>query len=60
MTSVTIGGRTYDVEVRGDTVVVDGHEFPITVREEAAHTLVTARGVGYRVQAPPPPSAPAA
>jgi biotin carboxyl carrier protein len=54
MTSVTIGGRTYDVEVRGDTVVVDGHEFPITVREEAAYTLVTARGVGYRVQAPPP------
>lgn len=53
MAKVTIGGRSYDVEVRGETVVVDGAEFPVKVREEAAHTTVTAGGVAYRVQLPP-------
>lgn len=53
MAKVTIGGRSYDVEVRGDTVLVDGHEYPVTVRQEPAHTLVTAGGVQYRVQLPP-------
>jgi biotin carboxyl carrier protein len=53
MAKVTVGGRSYDVEVRGDVVVVDGHEFPVTVREESGHTLVNAGGVGYRVQLPP-------
>lgn len=53
MAKVTIGGRTYEVEVRGETVVVDGHEFPVKVREEAEHTAVSAGGVGYRVQLPP-------
>ena len=52
MAKVTIGGRTYEVEVRGETVVVDGHEFPVKVREEAAHTTVNAGGVNYRVQLP--------
>ena len=52
MTNVTIGGRTYDVEVRGDSVFVDGHEYPITVREEVGYSLVSAGGVGYRVQLP--------
>jgi biotin carboxyl carrier protein len=51
---VTIAGRGYEVEVRGDTVLVDGHEYPVTVRQETAHTLVTAGGVQYRVQLPPP------
>ena len=53
MANVTIGGRSYEVEVRGDTVVVDGHEYPVSVREESAHATVTAGGVPYRVQLPP-------
>jgi biotin carboxyl carrier protein len=53
MAKVTIAGRTYEVEVRGDSVIVDGHDFPVTVREEKAFTLVNAGGVGYRVQLPP-------
>jgi glutaconyl-CoA/methylmalonyl-CoA decarboxylase subunit gamma len=52
MTHLTIGGRTYDIEVRGDSVFVDGHEYPITVREESGYSLVTAGGTGYRVQLP--------
>lgn len=52
MAKVTIGGRSYEVEVRGETVVVDGQEYAVTVREEVAHTAVTAGGVGYRVQLP--------
>jgi biotin carboxyl carrier protein len=52
MAKVTISGRTYDVEVRGDTVVVDGRDYPITVREEPNFTAVTAGGVPYRVQLP--------
>jgi biotin carboxyl carrier protein len=51
---VTIAGRGYEVEVHGDTVLVDGHEYPVSVRHEPAHTLVTAGGVQYRVQLPPP------
>ena len=53
MATVQIGGRSYEVEVRGDTVVVDGHEFPVKVREEAGHLAVNAGGVAYRVQLPP-------
>lgn len=53
MAKVTIGGRSYEVEVRGDKVVVDGHEYAVTVREEAGHLLVNAGGVPYRVQLPP-------
>jgi biotin carboxyl carrier protein len=52
MAKVTIGGRSYDVEVRGDVVVVDGHEFPVNVREEKAYTTVTAGSVPYRIQLP--------
>ena len=52
MTKVTIGGRSYEVEVRGDTVVVDGHDYPITVREETGYSTVNAGGVAYRVQLP--------
>jgi glutaconyl-CoA/methylmalonyl-CoA decarboxylase subunit gamma len=52
MAKVTIGGRSYEVEVRGDKVVVDGHEFPVTVREESAYSTVNAGGVPYRVQLP--------
>jgi biotin carboxyl carrier protein len=54
MTKVNIGGRTYDVEVRGTSVMVDGHEFAVTVREEKEFVTVTAGGVPYRVQLPPP------
>lgn len=54
MAKVTIGGRTYEVEVRGDRVIVDGHEYPVTVREETGYVTVTAGGVPYRVQLPPP------
>lgn len=53
MAKVTLGGRSYDVEVRGDTVVVDGHEFAIKQREDTGFTTVTSGGVGYRVQLPP-------
>lgn len=53
MAKVTIGGRTYDVEVRGETVVVDGNEFPVKVREDQGYATVTAGGVAYRVQLPP-------
>ena len=52
MTKVTIGGRSYEVEVRGQTVLVDGHEFPVKVREEQGYTAVNAGGVNYRVQLP--------
>lgn len=54
MATVTIGGRTYDVEVRGDVVVVDGNEYQVSVREEGALKTVTAGGIPYRVQLPAP------
>lgn len=54
MAKVTIGGRTYEVEARGDKVVVDGHEYPIVVKEENGVATVNAGGVPYRVQLPPP------
>ncbi|MGI8926503.1 MAG: biotin/lipoyl-containing protein [Tepidiformaceae bacterium] len=54
MASVTIGGRSYAVEVRGDVVVVDGHEYPVRLRDDGPGQLtVTAGGVPYRVQLPP-------
>lgn len=53
MATVKVGGREYNVEVRGDKVVVDGHEYDIKVREEAAFSTVSAGGVQYRVQLPP-------
>ena len=52
MATVTVGGRNYEVEVRGDTVVVDGHEYPVKVREEGGMAQVTAGGTRYRVQLP--------
>lgn len=55
MAKVTLGGRTYDVEVRGDTVVVDGHDYPVKVREETGYATVTAGGVAYRVELPAAP-----
>lgn len=53
MAKVTIGGRTYDVLVHDHMVVVDGHEFPVKVREDVAYETVTAGGVQYRVSLPP-------
>ncbi len=53
MATVTIGGRTYEVEVRGDTVVVDGEEFPVAIARGEAYDTVTAGGVSYRVALPP-------
>ena len=53
MAKVTIGGRDYDVEVRGESVIVDGHEYPVSVREEGAYATVKAGDVPYRVQLPP-------
>lgn len=53
MTKVTIGGRSYEVEVRGQTVLVDGHEFPVKVREEQGYAAVNAGGINYRVELPP-------
>jgi biotin carboxyl carrier protein len=53
MAKMKIGGRTYDVEVRGDTVVVDGREIPVKVREDEGALIVRAGGVPYRVELPP-------
>ncbi len=53
MAKMKIGGRTYDVEVRGDTVVVDGREIPVKVREDEGALIVRAGGVLYRVELPP-------
>lgn len=53
MAKVTIAGRSYEVEVRDQAVVVDGQEFPIKLRDDGAYQTVTAGGVGYRVQLPP-------
>jgi len=53
MAKVTVGGRTYDVEVRGESVVVDGNEIAVKVRDENGYSTVTAGGVAYRVQLPP-------
>jgi biotin carboxyl carrier protein len=54
MAKVTIAGRSYEVEVKGEKVIVDGHEYAIAVREESAYATVNAGGVSYRVQLPPP------
>src|SRR5690349_866135 len=54
MAKVNIGGRTYEVEVRGDQVIVDGKPFDVTVRDDGAYRTVNAGGVQYRVQLPPP------
>jgi biotin carboxyl carrier protein len=52
MAKVTIGGRSYEVAVHGDAVVVDGQSFPIKVRNEQGFALVNAGGVSYRVMLP--------
>ncbi len=52
MAILTIGGRRYEVEIRGQTVSVDGHEFAITRREDGGSILVTVGGVPYRVALP--------
>jgi len=49
---VKMGDRTYTVEIRGDVVVVDDHEFPVSVKDDGPHLTVTAGGVPYRVQLP--------
>jgi glutaconyl-CoA/methylmalonyl-CoA decarboxylase subunit gamma len=53
MAKVTIGTRTYDVEVKGDKVVVDGREYAVTVKDDGAHQTVKAGDISYRVQLPP-------
>jgi hypothetical protein len=53
MATVTIGGRNYEVEVRGASVVVDGREYPVKVRDEGGYLQVTAAGIPYRVQLRP-------
>ncbi len=53
MATVSMGGRSYEVDVKGDRVVVDGHEYPVTVKDDGAHQTVNAGGVLYRVQLPP-------
>ena len=53
MATVTIGGRSYEVEVRGDTVVVDGEEFPVAIARGDAYDTVAAGSVSYRVALPP-------
>ncbi len=53
MATVSIGGRSYEVEVRGDTVVVDGEEFPVSIVRGDDYDTVTAGSVSYRVALPP-------
>jgi len=53
MAAVKIGGRTYDVEIHGNVVLVDGIEFPVTVKDDGEYLTVTAGGAPYRVQLPP-------
>lgn len=52
MAKVSIGGRTYEVEVKSESVVVDGHEYPVKVRDDGAFRTVNAGGVQYRVSLP--------
>lgn len=52
MAKVTIAGRSYEVEVKGESVVVDGIEFPIKIREEDAYVTVKAGDQQYRIQLP--------
>ena len=52
MAKVTIGGRSYEVEVRGESVVVDGKEFPIKLRQEDGFVTVKAGDQQYRVHLP--------
>jgi biotin carboxyl carrier protein len=52
MAKVTVGGRDYEVEVRGDKVLVDGHEYAISVREESGYATVRAGDIPYRVHLP--------
>ncbi len=52
MAKVTIGSRTYDVEVKGEKVVVDGLEFAITVKDDGAYRTVKAGDIQYRVALP--------
>mgnify|MGYP002031274679 CR=1 FL=1 len=53
MAKVTIGGRSYEVAVHGNTVVVDGEEFPISIVRGDAYDTVTAGPTSYRVALPP-------
>jgi glutaconyl-CoA/methylmalonyl-CoA decarboxylase subunit gamma len=53
MAKVTIGARSYEVEVKGDTVVVDGREYAVTVKDDGAYQTVKAGDISYRVQLPP-------
>lgn len=52
MAKMTIGGRSYEVEVGADNVVVDGIAYPVKVRDDQAFLSVTAGGAGYRVELP--------
>ncbi len=52
MAKVTMGGRTYEVEVKGESVVVDGIAFPVSVKDDGAHKTVKAGDQVYRVQLP--------
>ncbi|MFN0147351.1 MAG: biotin/lipoyl-containing protein [Dehalococcoidia bacterium] len=52
MARLTIGTRTYEVEVKGDSVIVDGIAFAVTVKDDGAHKTVRAGEINYRVQLP--------
>ena len=54
MATITIGGRSYEVEVRNnETVTVDGQEFAVSVERGEAYDTVTVGGIAYRVALPP-------
>ena len=53
MTKVTIGTRDYEVELKSDSINVDGHEFLVSIEKGEEFVTVLVGDVAYRVALPP-------
>ena len=53
MTKVTIGTRVYEVELKSDSINVDGHEFLVSIEKGEEFVTVLVGDVAYRVALPP-------
>lgn len=53
MTKVTIGTRDYEVELKSDSISVDGHEFLVSIEKGDEFVTVLVGDVAYRVALPP-------
>ena len=53
MTKVTIGARDYEVELKSDSINVDGHEFLVSIEKGEEFVTVLVGDVAYRVALPP-------